>query len=185
MDNTPLPPVLATRRLRLRPPRPDDAGDAFALFSDPEVTRYWSFPAWHAPAQAVRWLESRRALAPPHAFEWAVAGVDDDRMIGTTTLFVPAGREARAEVGFALARSAQGQGFGAEMVGAALGFGFGTLRLARVEAEVDPENTASARLLGRLGFVVAGTAPARWRVDGRFVDRLVLHLHADRFRAAA
>ena len=39
-------PVLETSRLRLRPYRANDDEAMFALYSDPRVMRYWSFPSW-------------------------------------------------------------------------------------------------------------------------------------------
>jgi ribosomal-protein-alanine N-acetyltransferase len=38
--------TLTTRRLLLRPLREADAPELFAIFSDPEVTRYWSSQTW-------------------------------------------------------------------------------------------------------------------------------------------
>jgi len=45
-------PVLEMPRLRLRPYRVDDADAMFALYSDPRVMRYWSFPPWVQVARA-------------------------------------------------------------------------------------------------------------------------------------
>ena len=52
-------PVLEGERIRLRPLRMGDAPDVFEMYSDPEVTRYWSFSAWTQPAQAEAWLAER------------------------------------------------------------------------------------------------------------------------------
>jgi ribosomal-protein-alanine N-acetyltransferase len=40
----------------------------------------------------------------------------------------------------------------------------------RIEADIDPRNDASARLLERLGFRKEGTMPERWFVHGEFAD---------------
>ena len=45
-------PRIQGKRMRLRGPTPDDADDLFALFSDPEVMRYWSSAPMQARAQA-------------------------------------------------------------------------------------------------------------------------------------
>jgi len=46
----------------------------------------------------------------------------------------------------------QGRGLMREALSAVLGFGFDRMQLARVEANVVPENEPSLRLLGQLGF---------------------------------
>jgi RimJ/RimL family protein N-acetyltransferase len=43
---------------------------------------------------------------------------------------------------------------------------FQTLHLHRVEAEVDPRNQPSARVLERLGFQLEGVLRQRWRIQG-------------------
>jgi len=44
--------TLRTERLLLRPLRADDAAALFAIFSDPEVMRYWSTPPWPSVDEA-------------------------------------------------------------------------------------------------------------------------------------
>ena len=46
-------------RLRLRPYRDDDAQAMFALYSDPRVMRYWSFPPWVEPGAGQRLPRAR------------------------------------------------------------------------------------------------------------------------------
>jgi RimJ/RimL family protein N-acetyltransferase len=47
---------------------------------------------------------------------------------------------------------------------------FGTLELRRIEADIDPRNVASARLLERLGFVREGLLRERWMVGDEVSD---------------
>ena len=55
------PEEVKFRRLELPPEdaHADDAADVFALYSDPEVCRYWSFAPWTTLAQAEAWLAER------------------------------------------------------------------------------------------------------------------------------
>jgi RimJ/RimL family protein N-acetyltransferase len=178
-------PVLETPRLRLRPYRPTDAAAMFALYSDPRVMRYWSFPPWREPAQAAAYLE--RVLAETGAGQvlaWAVARREDDLLVGTATLHSWHREQGRAEIGYSLSPAHQGRGLASEALRAALGHAFGALGLRRVEADVDPRNRASCRLLERLGFRQEGLLRARWEVAGEVCDSAFFGLLADEFVAA-
>ena len=177
------PPVVETARLRLRPYRPDDARDIFAVYSDAEVTRYWSFPAWTGLAQAQAYLTQRLALEPPSVIAWAVAERDSDRLVGTTTFFALDGPQCRAEIGYSLARSHHGRGLATEMLRGAIVHGFEVHGLERIEADVDPRNEPSWRLLEKLGFRREGLARNRWRVGGEVADSYLYGLLRPEFVA--
>lgn len=178
-----LPPVIETARLRLRPYRPGDARDIFAVYSDPEITRYWSFPAWTELAQAHAYLGQRLAMEPPSVVAWAVAERDSDRLVGTTTFFALNGPQCRAEVGYSLARAHHGHGLAAEMLRGAIAHGFDAYGLERIEADVDPRNTRSWQLLEKLGFKREGLARNRWRVGGEVADSYLYGLLRPEFVA--
>ena len=177
------PPVVETARLRLRPYRPDDARDICAVYSDAEVTRYWSFPAWTGLAQAQAYLTQRLALEPPSVIAWAVAERDSDRLVGTTTFFALDGPQCRAEIGYSLARSHHGRGLATEMLRGAIVHGFEVHGLERIEADVDPRNESSWRLLEKLGFRREGLARNRWRVGGEVADSYLYGLLRPEFVA--
>lgn len=177
------PPVVETARLRLRPYRSGDARDIFAVYADPEVTRYWSFPAWTELAQAHAYLAQRQALEMPSVVAWAVAERDSDRLVGTTTLFALNGPQCRAEVGYSLARAAQGRGYAAEALRGAIGHAFDAFGLERIEADVDPRNERSWRLLEKLGFRREGLLRNRWRVGGEICDSYLYGLLRPEFVA--
>ncbi len=164
------PPTLEGPRVRLRPYRADDAEAIFAVYSDPAVTRYWSFPHWTDLAQARAYLAERLSWETPAVYAWAVAERDSDRLIGTTTLFSLHGPQHRAEVGFALSAAMQGRGLAGDAVRQAIAFAFDTLGLERIEADVDPRNLPSWHLLERLGFQREGLLRNRWRVNGEVCD---------------
>ena len=163
--------VLHTTRLLLRPLREEDAEALFNMHSDATVMRYWSSAPWTDLAQARQRIA---ADAAGHAAgEHLALGIvrrDDGRLIGRCTLFDLWPSCRRAQVGYILDAPAWGQGFAAEAVGALLRHGFDALDLNRVEADIDPRNTASARLLQRLGFAREGLLRERWIVDGEVSD---------------
>ena len=175
-------PVLETHRIRLRPYRADDVEAMFALYSDPRVMRYWSFPAWVELAQARTYLN--RALAGMDSgeiFPWAVADLESDRLIGALTLFSLHAEQLRAEVGYSLSPDFQGRGLAAEALRCGLSHAFDALGLVRVEADIDPRNEPSWRLLEKIGFAREGLLRKRWRVNGEICDTAFYGLLADEF----
>lgn len=76
----------------------------FAIFSNPEVTRFWSRPAYTTRAQALALVEDIHAcFRAGHLHPWGVARLEDDLLIGTCTLAGIDRVDRRAEVGSALA----------------------------------------------------------------------------------
>ncbi|HYE95938.1 MAG TPA: GNAT family protein [Rubricoccaceae bacterium] len=156
-------PVLETPRLRLRPVGPEDADALLAVFGDEETMQYWS----HAPMRdREAALAYARQIADGFAsrslFQWGITVRGEDRLIGTCTLAGWSREHRRAELGYILGREHWGQGLAAEAVSAVLRFAFGPMGLHRVEADVDPENEPSIRLLERLGFTREGFLRDRW-----------------------
>lgn len=178
--------TIATERLRLRPLRDDDAPALFGIFSDPRVMRYWSAPAWTADGDARDYIaRDREAMSRGDYLRLGIERREDARLIGMCTLFSLAPQCRRAELGYALAADAWGNGYMDEALRALLDFGFNTLGLNRVEADIDPRNGPSARSLERLRFRREGLLRERWIVAGEVQDSLVFGLLRSDWPAAA
>jgi len=186
MIDGPRLPTLEADRLRLRWLEAGDVDALYAVFSDPEVMRYWSTTPFPDRAAAEALLaEIRACFARRNLFQWGIARRSDDLVIGTCTLnnIVPAHR--RAEIGFALGRAYWGRGYAAEALGRLLEFAFNELGLHRIEADVDPRNARSIRLLEQLGFEREGHLRERWYVGGEALDGLFYGLLAPAWRRNA
>ncbi|HEY6074504.1 MAG TPA: GNAT family protein, partial [Anaerolineales bacterium] len=73
-------------------------------------------------------------------------------LIGDVGFCPISGSHGQAYLGFTLARQYWNQGYALEATTAVLNYLFGELKLHRVIADCDTENTGSFRLLERLGF---------------------------------
>jgi RimJ/RimL family protein N-acetyltransferase len=100
----------------------------------------------------------------------------DDMFIGWCHLsqWNPVYRSAR--IGYCLDDAAWGNGFATEAAGAVLQWAFDTLDLNRVQSEADTRNTASARVLEKLGFIREGTLREDCIVAGEISDSWVYGL---------
>jgi RimJ/RimL family protein N-acetyltransferase len=179
------PPELGTPRLLLRPLQQADAEVLLAMFSNPVAMRYWSTAPWTDIAQAQRRIADDAAgHERGQHLALGIVRRDHGQLIGRCTLFDLWPSCRRAQVGYILDASAWGQGFAAEAVGALLRHGFDAMDLNRVEADIDPRNTASARLLQRLGFSREGLLRERWIVNGEVSDSEVFGLLRREFTIA-
>lgn len=161
----------ATERLLLRPLDAGDQAALFAVFSDPEVMRYWSSPPWTALEQAGQYIASAgQDLAAGAMLRLGIEVAATGQLAGQAALHHFDRQNRRCEVGYALGRAHWGKGYLAEALGAMLDYGFASLELNRVEADIDPRNAASARALERLAFRHEGLLRERWIVGGEVCD---------------
>jgi RimJ/RimL family protein N-acetyltransferase len=169
--------TLATPRLTLRPPRPGDEDDLQAIHGDPAVMRYFSEPAWTDPERPAQQIaKDAAAFAAREYFRFAMILNETGRQVGNCTLRALHWQCRRGEVGYALNRAHWGKGYMNEALRALLAFAFVDLDLHRLEADVDPRNTASTGALERLGFRREGLLRERWIVGGEVFDSVVLGL---------
>ncbi|OYT90407.1 MAG: GNAT family N-acetyltransferase [Burkholderiales bacterium PBB3] len=161
---------LRTERLVLRPLQESDVDALFAIHSDPEVMRYWSTPAWtdSAPAQAM--IDRDLAQTSKDHLRLGIEVAQSGALVGSCALFGINAVCRRAEVGYALGSAAWGHGYMHEALTALIGYGFGTLNLNRIEADIDPRNAGSAKTLERLGFLKEGYLRERWIVGDEISD---------------
>ena len=146
--------------------------------------RYWSFPAWTELSQArerfANALFRPRCRAPAVLGDRRARRRPPDRRRDAVR---DRSRQGRAEIGYSLRSDRWGRGLAREALQLALAHAFDTLGLRRVEADIDPRNTASCGLAERLGFVREGLLRERWLVAGELQDSAMYGLLARDWRA--
>jgi ribosomal-protein-alanine N-acetyltransferase len=183
----PLPEIscIESDRLRLVPPAASHLDDLQRVNGDDAVTRFLPYESWRTREDGHSWLARMQALAEAGTGRQLVLlARADGRAIGTLLLFRHDGSSARVEVGYALARAQWGRGLMREAVAAACAHAFDALQIRRIEAEVNPANHASCRLLHEIGFVLEGTLRQRWVGKGAAYDTQIHGLLADDWRRA-
>jgi [ribosomal protein S5]-alanine N-acetyltransferase len=171
-------PVLETERLILRAATADDSAPMFRIMADPLVMRYFGRSPMSSLDQAVERIHSiNKAFQEQEGVRWVMTLRGQSQFIGTCGFWRLVKEHERAEIGYELASEFWGRGLMPEAVGAALKFGFTTLGLHTVEANIHPDNTSSRRVLEKLGFVQEGYFRENFREpDGRFTDTAIFSL---------
>jgi [ribosomal protein S5]-alanine N-acetyltransferase len=166
-----LPPILHTARLTLRPLGEGDGPALFAIFSDPAVVRYWSRSAWTDMAQAEAMLAAAAEdYAGGTGLRYGIVVSATGELVGVASLFAFNRDNRRCELGYVLGSRHWGRGYVSEALVPVLDHAFGALDMNRIEADIDPRNIASQRVLEKLAFRREGFMPERWIVHGETAD---------------
>lgn len=111
-----------------------------------------------APDAAAAWVSERAGattIAADHD-RIALAVEHEGRVIGELLLRAGTLADQQAEIGWAFSPDARGRGLATEAARELLAIAFAELRMHRVWAQLDPRNTASARLCERIGMRLEG-----------------------------
>ena len=145
-----------TERLEIRAFQPTDLEALHAIYGDPEVTR-WT-PAYPTIDHTRRALEKHVSNAEAGALAlWAVIERASGELIGEAGFAAIYGIASEVELGYTFGRRWWGRGYATEAARACLDEALGSLGRTRVIAMVRPENTASIRVVEKLGMVREGT----------------------------
>ena len=165
------PVTLHTSRLVLRPLCEADAHAFFEIWSDAEAMRYFSFsPMTHIDQAIERVARNVKTSASGQDLICVLESRETGEALGECVLFHANEQCRRAEIGFSLGRKYWRGGYMREAASAMIDHAFGTLRLNRLEADIDPRNDASARLLENMAFTREGYMRERWIVNGEVCD---------------
>lgn len=146
--------AFTTKRLKLRKLKLSDAPEILSLRSDDRVNQYIDRPKTVSIQQAEAFIDKVNAnIKNKECYYWGVTLKDQNTVIGTICLWKFDAVERKAETGYELHPDHQRQGIMNEVLAKVMDFAIGKLQLAAVEAIIDPENTASARLLEKRNFV--------------------------------
>jgi ribosomal-protein-alanine N-acetyltransferase len=177
-------PELRTQRLAVRLARPGMQAAMSAFLKenfDGHLDR-WSPPATPAFFEESFWRERLGAaveefLAGRAARFVLQEGSEASPIIGTCNYTnIVRGPFLACYLGYQIGRHHEGRGLMAEALRATNQYVFTTLGLHRIMANHRPENTRSAQLLERLGFVREGLAKDYLFIDGAWRDHVLTAL---------
>lgn len=148
--------ILETDRLLMRRLIPGDLDALFALYSDPEIRRY--FPegtlTYEETREELEWFRNGHPIHPELGL-WATIYKEDNQFIGRCGLlpWIIDG-QSEVEVAYLIDKKYWGQGLGTEAAQAVLEYGFKQLHLSRLISMVYPENHASAKVATNIGMLL-------------------------------
>jgi RimJ/RimL family protein N-acetyltransferase len=168
--------VIATARLRLRPPRDDDADAVLALVSDGDIRRWNPLPSVIDRASARRWCHDLADWSVGDHASWSIVDAESDDFLGTVSVHSINPVQADAEIGYRVVPAVRGRGVATEAVTATTAWAFVHLRLVRIELVHAVANPPSCAVATRAGYRLEGRLRQSFVYgDGVRYDE---HLHA-------
>lgn len=179
-------PILETPRLRLRQITEEDVPEIFAMRSDKELMRYIDRPLAQTEDDARELLgRINTALEQNNGINWGICLKNDNTLKGVISFWRLDKENYRGETGYMLKSEVQGKGLMKEALAAVLQYGFFTMNLHSVEANINPANKASAALAERMGFVQEAYFRENYYYDGKFLDSAIYSLLVSDFNPTA
>jgi [ribosomal protein S5]-alanine N-acetyltransferase len=159
-----------------------EAGDEAAFIQAVRASRKLHRPWSYLPETAE---DFRETLVRPLGESYLICRNKDDALVGSASLgHIAFGNLRSAYLGYSAFVPHEGRGHMFQGLGLVLRHAFGTLRLHRVEANVQPDNARSIALVERLGFRREGYSPRYLKIGNRWRDHVRFAMLADEFTPA-
>jgi RimJ/RimL family protein N-acetyltransferase len=146
--------IVETKRLVIREmDAGQDSAFIYALLNSPKFIKYIGDRGVRSEKEAAVFIETRyRQSYRDHGFGlYTVESKDDGTPVGICG-FVNRDSLPDPDIGFAFLPDFERQGYGLESAKAMMSYGRDTLGFGRILAITTPDNAASDRLLGKIGF---------------------------------
>lgn len=155
-------------RVVLRRPTPEDEAEFVALTRESVAFhRGWVSP----PGDATGWAGYLERCAGDDYEGLLVCLRESGAIVGAANLSqIFRGNFGNAYLGYQLGARYAGRGLMTEALHLVLDHAFLTLRLHRLEANIQPGNVASSALVRRVGFRLEGFSPRYLKIGGRWRD---------------
>lgn len=145
-----------------------DVPDFFAIFSDPEAMRHWSFLPHEREEQSRAWVESMIGSDGRTSDDFVVTL--NGRAIGKM------GAYRLPEFGFLLSREHWGKGYASEALTGFVGHRRTIAPESTLIADVDPRNHRSIGLLTSHGFAETHREARTWKIGDDWCDSVYFGL---------
>ncbi|MCH9809548.1 MAG: GNAT family N-acetyltransferase [Alphaproteobacteria bacterium] len=177
--------VLATARLRLRPPERNDVDALWPHLSNPAIPELLAWDPHPNRDSTMAMIDALRAAQEAGTgYHWLVEA--SSTVIGLVSLIDIRRRHLawtlnRAELAFWIAPDAQRQGYATEASQAVMACGFGTLGLHKIRIGHAAANDASRLVCEKLGFTPYATERAAFLKSGKWHDLVWYDMLATEF----
>lgn len=166
-------PVLESERLKLVEIQQEHLVDIFKLFGDGRVTEFYNVKTFGRVEDGQVYLDwFRNRFKDKQGIRWGIQLKGKTGIIGTIGFnnFI---YNHRANIGYDLQSECWNRGYMTEALNRVIEFGFNTLQVNRIEAEVMAGNIASEKILAKAGFRKEGLLRDWMYWDQRHFDMIM------------
>lgn len=170
-------PVLETTNLVLRKITLKDAPVIFELRSGDRSMQFIDKEKIASLKIAQEMIQNMETQYQSNAaIMWGISLKGSAPLIGTIGFWRIEKDHHRAEIGYMLLPDYWGRGYASEAIKQVLDFGFEILKFHSIEANINPNNLASRRVLEKQGFRKEGFFKEDYYFNGKFLDTEVYSL---------
>lgn len=146
-------PNLQSERLSFREINENDIPEVMELRGNAETMKFIPRPLVTNEEEALAHINTILSKKEESdAINWVITEKGSNSLIGIIGFFRTQHENFRSELGYMILPQHHNKGYVTEAVKTVLNFGFNTLSLHSVNAIIDPNNFASARVLEKNGF---------------------------------
>lgn len=166
--------ILETERLLLRDFTIADVPDIEVYQTDPRYLRFyhWTTRSPGEIQQFVQMFLDWQQQKPRTKYQLVIVLKAQKRVIGNCGVRCQVSGDDQGEIGYEINPNYWGKGYATEAANGIIRFGFETLNLHRIWATCIAENTASARVLEKVGMRQEGHFVEKEWMKGRWWDVL-------------
>ena len=170
-------PKLESERLIFRRMLLGDAKDMHQIRSNDDVMKFMDVKRTKSIEDAKELIRnSLDDYKNEKGISWGIMDKRSKSFMGYIGFFRIQPQHCRGEVGYVLKPEYWGKGFMTEALSTIVKFGFGKMNLHSIEANVNPKNKSSKKLLERLGFRKEAYFRENYLFDGKFFDSEIYSL---------
>ncbi len=167
-------PVLETNRLILRQITQADVNEMFVFRSDEKMMQYIDRPRAKNIQDAVEHIQKVTDSENANdGIAWGITLKPSDKMIGFIGFWRMEKENYRSEIGYMLHYDFHRKGIMQEAISKVVDFGFKELKFHSINANVNPANEASIKLLEKNNFVREALFREDYFFDGKFLDSAI------------
>jgi [ribosomal protein S5]-alanine N-acetyltransferase len=167
-------PELESERLIFRKFEKADKHALFSIRSDQSVMNFMDSPKHVSIQDSISMIEDINiSFYEKTGINWAIIKKSSNEFIGYFGFWRLIKQHCRAEIGYTLKPEFSGKGFMKEAFDKLIDFGFNNLQVHSIEANVNPKNIKSIRLLEKKGFRKEAHFRENYFFEGNFLDSFI------------
>lgn len=168
---------LESERLLLRQINNEDVNEVFDLRSNPETMKYIPRPLVTSIDGAINHIKMiQDKIESNEGINWAITLKPNNKLLGIIGHYRIQWENFRSEIGYMLLPEAHNKGIATEAIKLIVEYGFNEMNMHSLEAIIDPENYASAKVLEKNGFVKEAHFKENGYFEGKFYDSAIYSL---------
>jgi ribosomal-protein-alanine N-acetyltransferase len=170
-------PEFESERLLFRKLLLSDAKDLLLIRSNDAVMKYLDIARFESIADAEKMVQTvSESYDRETGINWGIVEKHSNNFIGYFGFWRMIPEHCRAEIGYALKPEYWGRGYMYETINRMVRFGFKNMNLHSIEANVNPDNDKSKKVLEKIGFKKEAYFRENYLFNNRFLDSIIYSL---------